>query len=108
LILVALESHQVTNKLRDGIPYPVHLFNGVKNSYLSRALRAMNLLFSWIAADSRSLARKRRGFGMSRAVLFGFRRIFVQQLAVGVAARDAALLGGELQGFLAVKLCLVH
>src|SRR6266481_6400707 len=43
-----------------------------------------------------------------KVFLFLSRRVFVKQLAIGVAACDAALFGGEFQGFLAVELCLVH
>ena len=39
---------------------------------------------------------------------FGGRRVFVEELAIGVAFRDAALFGGEFQGFLAIKFGLVH
>jgi hypothetical protein len=45
---------------------------------------------------------------MTRTMLFRFRGIFVQKLAVGVAARDSALFGGKFEGFFAIEFCLVH
>ena len=57
------------------------------------------------ALESRAsrIDMKQKGLG-----LFGRGRVLVEQLAVGIALGDATLLGGELEGFLAIELGLVH